>query len=64
MNALLTKQRPVTLSARITIGRELKRVKDGGLADHIGGFTEFIALIGYSRQQADRLVQLAERLAR
>lgn len=52
----------VTLSKNIAAGRHLKSVRDGDLAAHIGGYTEFIALIGYTRQQADRLVQLAERL--
>jgi len=49
-----------TLSARLEIGRHLAYVKRNGLADQIGGFTEWAALCGYSRQQADRLVRLAE----
>lgn len=49
-----------SLSARIETGRHLLRVKRLGLADQIGGFSEWIALCGYTRQQADRLVRLAE----
>lgn len=48
-----------SLSALIATGRHLLRVKRLGLADHIGGFSEWIALCGYTRQQADRLVRLA-----
>ncbi|WP_213529375.1 hypothetical protein [Paenibacillus cisolokensis] len=53
-----------SLTQLLEFGRELKRIKDAGLADHIGGFGEFIALVGLSRQQADRLVRLAEVAAR
>jgi hypothetical protein len=53
MNALLTKKNAAT------IGAHLKRVRDEGLADAIGGFNEWIALCGYSRQQAERLIALS-----
>jgi hypothetical protein len=63
MNALLTKshaKRPRSISASINAGRRLKTVRDTGAADSIGGFGEFIAMAGYSRQQADRLIRFAE----
>ncbi|MCU6709298.1 hypothetical protein M6D81_11330 [Paenibacillus sp. J5C_2022] len=49
-----------SLAARIATGRHLLRVKRLGLADSIGGFNEWISLCGYTRQQADRLMRLAE----
>jgi hypothetical protein len=52
----------VTLTQSLEIGRHLAHVKRTGLAESIGGFGEFIALCGYSRQQADRLIALATRL--
>lgn len=54
----------VTLTRSLEIGRHLAHVKRTGLAESIGGFGEFIALCGYSRQQADRLIALATRASR
>ncbi|GMK47592.1 hypothetical protein PghCCS26_47220 [Paenibacillus glycanilyticus] len=54
----------VTIAQALEIGRHLAHVKRTGLADSIGGFSEFIALCGYTRQQADRLVALAMRTER
>ncbi|MCD9024372.1 hypothetical protein [Cohnella silvisoli] len=63
MNALLTQvnvRKSPSISARINAGRRLKTVRDTGAADHIGGFGEFVAIAGYSRQHADRLIRFAE----
>lgn len=50
-----------TVTRSLEIGRHLKRVRDAGLADPIGGFTEWAASIGYSRHHADRLIRMYER---
>ncbi|GGF88045.1 hypothetical protein [Paenibacillus abyssi] len=50
--------------ASLAIGAHLAHIKRSGLADEIGGFYEWTASIGYSRQQADRLVRLAELVTR
>ncbi|WP_337102400.1 hypothetical protein [Paenibacillus sp. YIM B09110] len=65
MNAVLTKKnaKPNVTNA-LAIGRHLAHVKRTGLADSIGGWAEWIALCGYTRQQADRLIALAERKKR
>lgn len=52
----------MTLTHALRTGRHLIHVKQSGLADQIGGFSEWIALCGYSRQQADRLMRLASRI--
>ena len=63
MNALLTKKHANNrLTVQLARGAQLKRVRDGGLAESIGGFSEWIALIGMSRKQADRLITLYERV--
>lgn len=58
MNASLTKKSRQPSAA--TIGAHLKRVRDAGLANSIGGFNEWIALCGYSRQRAEQLIALAD----
>lgn len=50
------------LATNLEIARHLTHVKRNGLADHIGGFYEWVSLIGYSRQHADRLVSFYERI--
>lgn len=64
MNALLTKRQRNRLAVQLAHGAHLKRVRDGGHAESIGGFGEWIALCGYTRRQADRLIALYERTAR
>ncbi|MNV85638.1 hypothetical protein D3C71_1796080 [compost metagenome] len=53
----------MSLSHAISLGRQLAYIKRTGAADHIGGFSEWLSLAGYSRQQADRLVALYERIS-
>ncbi|ANY67683.1 hypothetical protein BBD42_15325 [Paenibacillus sp. BIHB 4019] len=64
MNAVLTKTHAIkpTLSQSLKLGAHLKHVRDAGLADAIGGFNEWIALCGLTRQRADRLIVLCERV--
>lgn len=56
------KRRTNRLARALIMGRHLKRIRDAGLADGIGGFTEWAASIGYSRFHADRLIRLYERV--
>lgn len=61
MNAVLTnKHTSNRLAEKLAHGAHLKRIRDGGLAESIGGFGEWIALCGLSRQQADRLIALTD----
>lgn len=53
----------MSLSQAIATGRQLAYIKRSNAADHIGGYTEWLALAGYTRQQADRLVALYESLS-
>lgn len=65
MNAVLTKSHAQNrFEVKLAHGAHLKRVRDEGLANAIGGFTEWIALCGYTRQHAERLIALAERVGR
>ncbi|RAU96796.1 hypothetical protein DQG13_19760 [Paenibacillus sp. YN15] len=64
-NAIIPSNRRklTTLSHAISLGRQLAYIKRTGAADHIGGYAEWIALAGYTRQQADRLVALYDSLS-